>query len=405
MSRTKTGSVPSYRHHKARNLAVVTIDGHDYYLGPYGTQGSHKKYEALVRSWHERNDNPEVPTDQLLAPNDHPSINELILAYLKHVEKHYRANHGRNKEAGCVSDALGVVQACCYGPEPADAFRPKDLKKVREAMIAKKWSRGYINHQILRVKRMFAYATEEDLVPGSVYHGLLAIKGLRKGTPGVREAKKVKPVPVDHVKGVLKKAHKMLKAMLLFAWHTGARPGEVCALKPCHVDRSGKVWLYRVPADANKTDIHDQERTIYVGPRAQKILKPWLQYIHDNTYVFSPIREQQLRQEARAAARKTKPTPSEIRKKEERKNRVPKINKKPYYDTNTFRQAVVRLCDGAKVPRWSPNRLRHNAATRFRKKFGIEVTRILLGHSRVTTSEIYAEPNRAKAVNAILELG
>jgi integrase len=262
MPRTKTGSVPSYRHHRARNLAVVTVDGRDYYLGAYGSPDSHRKYEALVRSWRERQDNPEPLGGQLLVPNNRPTLNEVILAYLKRVEKHYRLNHGRNKEAGCVSDALVVLQGCGYGPEPADSFRPKDLKKVCEAMIAKKWSRGYINHQVIRLKRMFAYAAEEDMVPGSVYHALLAIKGLRKGTPGVREAKKVKPVPIDHVKAVLKKAHKMLKAMLLFAWHTGARPGEVCALKPCYLDTDDRVWLYRVPEDANKTEVHEQERTV-----------------------------------------------------------------------------------------------------------------------------------------------
>ncbi len=402
---TKTGSVPSYRHHKARDLAVVTIDGQDYYLGTYGSPDSHKKYEALVRSWRERQDNPEPPGNPFLVPNDRPTINELILGYLKHVERHYRPNHGRNKEAGCVSDALDVVQACGFGREPADAFRPRDLKKVREAMIAKEWSRGYINHQSIRIKRMFAFAVEEDLVPGSVYHAMLEIKGLRKGTPGVREARKVKPVPVEHVKPVLKKAQAMLKAMLLFAWHTGARPGEVCALKSCHLDREGKVWLYKVPPDANKTDIHEQERTVYVGPKGQKILMSWLEGIDPDEYVFSPIREQQLRQQARAAARKTKPTPSEIRKKEERKNRVPKLRKRDHYNPNAFRQAVVRLCDAAGVPRWSPNRLRHNAATRFRKKYGIEVARILLGHSRVSTSEIYAAPNAKKAIRAALDMG
>ncbi|MBI2808656.1 MAG: site-specific integrase [Planctomycetes bacterium] len=405
MSRTKSGTIPTYRHHKARNLAVVTVDGHDYYLGTYGSPDSHRRYEALVRSWRERQDDPEPSANQLLVPTDRPSVNELILAYLKFVKQHYKLYHGRNKEAACVSDALAAIQECGYGPEPADAFRPKDLKKVRDCMIAKNWSRGYLNHQVIRIKRMFAYAVEEDMVPGSVYHGLLAIKGLRKGTPGVREAGKVKPVPTDDVKAVLKKANRMIKAMVLFAWYTGARPGEVCALKPCYLDTGTRVWTFSVPPDSNKTDVHDQERTIYVGPKAQKVLKVWLKNIEPHEYVFSPIREAQLRQAARAAARKTKPTPSELRKKEERKRRLPKRCKRDHYDPNAFRQAVVRLCDAAGVSRWSPNRLRHNAGTRFRRKYGIEVARILLGHSRVSTSEIYAAPNAKKAMKAALDMG
>ena len=34
-------SPPSYRLHKARNCAVVTIDGQNHYLGAYGSPDSH----------------------------------------------------------------------------------------------------------------------------------------------------------------------------------------------------------------------------------------------------------------------------------------------------------------------------------------------------------------------------
>ena len=150
----------------------------------------------------------------------------MILVYLKYAAGHYQPNNGENKEAGCIDDALKVVQQCGYGREAADGFRPRDLKKVREAMIEKKWCRNYVNSQVNRIKRMFGYAAEEDLIPGTVYHSLLAVKGLRKGTPGVRESKKVRPVSVSHIKAVLNKAQPMLGAMVRFAYFTGARPGR-----------------------------------------------------------------------------------------------------------------------------------------------------------------------------------
>jgi len=295
MSRLRNGAIPTYRLHKARGCALVTIDGHDHYLGPFGSPSSKQKYAALIRTWQQRQEHSATEPLPPLAPNDHPTVNEIILVFLKHARAYYRPNHGDNPEAGCISDALAVLQQEGYGREPADAFRHRDLKKVREAMIAKRWSRNYINSQINRIKRMFAYAVKEDLVSGSVYHALLAIKGLRKGTPGVRETKKVRPVPCGHIKPVLAKAHAVLKAMLLFAYRTGARPGEVCALKPCHLDRTGKVWVYNVPPGANKTEHHDQERKVYVGPRAKKILKPWLDGIAPDDFVFSPVRAE-LRQ-------------------------------------------------------------------------------------------------------------
>ncbi len=47
----RTNLPPSYRFHKARNCAVVTIDGRNRYLGPYGSAESHEKYARLIAEW------------------------------------------------------------------------------------------------------------------------------------------------------------------------------------------------------------------------------------------------------------------------------------------------------------------------------------------------------------------
>ena len=54
MPRLRKGAIPSYRYHKARDCAVVTIDGHDHYLGPFGSPSSKQKYAALIRAWQQR---------------------------------------------------------------------------------------------------------------------------------------------------------------------------------------------------------------------------------------------------------------------------------------------------------------------------------------------------------------
>ena len=352
MPRPRKDGVPAYRRHKARNCAVVTIAGHDYYLGPYGSPSSKQKYASLIRAWQQRQEPGTVTAPEPLVPNDRPMVNELILVYLKYARDYYRPNHGENKEAGCISDALAVLQEQGYGREPADVFRPKDLKKVREAMVAKSWSRSYVNSQVNRVRRMFAHAVEEDLIPGTVYHALLAVKGLRKGTPGVREAKKVVRVAGEHIKAVLGKAHTVLKAMILFAYRTGARPGEVCALKPCHLDRTGKVWVYHVPPDANKTEHHDQERKVYIGPRAKKILVPWLEGISPEEHVFSPIRAEQLRQRARREARKTPLYPSHLKRLQVKRKLTPNALEAGPLRPDLFparRQASLQGREGAEL--------------------------------------------------------
>ena len=44
----KKSCPPSYRLHKARNCAVVTIAGKNHYLGPYGSEASKEKYARLI---------------------------------------------------------------------------------------------------------------------------------------------------------------------------------------------------------------------------------------------------------------------------------------------------------------------------------------------------------------------
>jgi site-specific recombinase XerD len=46
---------------------------------------------------------------------------------------------------------------------------------------------------------------------------------------------------------------------------------------------------------------------------------------------------------------------------------------------------------------WFPYQLRHNAATYLREQYGLEMARIILGHSSAVTTEIYAEVDYKKA--------
>jgi integrase len=57
------------------------------------------------------------------------------------------------------------------------------------------------------------------------------------------------------------------------------------------------------------------------------------------------------------------------------------------------------------VAAWSPLQLRHTAATRIRSRYGVEVARVILGHTRVETSQIYAERDLGKAAEVMREIG
>jgi len=54
---------------------------------------------------------------------------------------------------------------------------------------------------------------------------------------------------------------------------------------------------------------------------------------------------------------------------------------------------------------WSPKQLRHSRATYLRKIYGIEAAQVILGHSSLSTTEVYAEADFAKAREVMVEVG
>ena len=70
-------------------------------------------------------------------------------------------------------------------------------------MIGTGWSRKVINKQVGRLKQMFRWATENELVPPSLYYGLRAVAGLQRGRSDAPETDPVKPVPMEFVDAIL----------------------------------------------------------------------------------------------------------------------------------------------------------------------------------------------------------
>src|SRR5262249_4182403 len=75
------------------------------------------------------------------------------------------------------------------------------------------------------------------------------------------------------------------------------------------------------------------------------------------------------------------------------------------YGSKAYYHAVARSCARAVVPRWHPHQLRHSAATRFRKEFGLDVARTVLGHASPVVTEVYAERDVERALGAVAEVG
>jgi integrase len=180
---------------------------------------------------------------------------------------------------------------------------------------------------------------------------------------------------------------------------TGMRPGEVCMMRTCDLDVSGRVWTY-IPRE-HKTEHHGKGRVVYLGPKAQAILRPWLR-TDLNAYLFSA---REATDEYRAGQRRNRKTPMTPLQAARKRSRRPEVFPGDRYTTDSYRRSIAKACSRAGVPKWHPHQLRHNAGTWLRKEFGLDVARVILGHSSPVVTEVYAEVDREKAVAVMEKVG
>jgi integrase len=196
---------------------------------------------------------------------------------------------------------------------------------------------------------------------------------------------------------------------------TGMRPNEVMNMRPCDIEREGETWLYT--PFSHKTEHHGRSRLIYLGPRAQAVLTPFLDR-EPEAFLFSPAEAMEERRAEARASRKTPMTPSQAART---RKKNPAWQPGEQYDRKSYAYAVRRGCDRAFPPpaelkgearkqwrrehRWSPNQLRHSAATALRREFGIEAARVVLGHSTADTTVIYAARDEKAAAEIMSRVG
>lgn len=397
-------SPPAYRLHKARNCAVVTIDGHCHYLGAFGSTESHEKYARLIAGWHAEPARPISGVDR--ATSEDLSNNELMLRYWGHVEQYYRQGDRPTGEQPTIRAALWYLREL-YGLTPAAEFGPRALKIVRQAMIDAGLSRRVINEYVSRIRRMFRWAVENELLQVEVYQALATVPGLRFGRTIAREPDPIEPVADEHVEAVLPHVASQVVALIQLTRISGMRPSEVVSMRKAEIDMSGDVWIYTPASHKNRWRGH--QRHVPLGPRAQQVLEPFLAR-PDDAFLFSPQEAEAERNAKRRNARKSPMTPSQsTRRRKKARQRAPRDR----YDRISYRRAVKygiakanRLReDDAKIPDWCPLQLRHSRATEVRKQYGLDGCQYILGHKNAQVSEIYSERDLGFAVQIARESG
>ena len=343
-------AIPSYLLHKRSGQARVRIDGRDFLLGRYGSDESRIRYGELIAKF-----GSGVPVDPFAAGSNRgtyrgtasddpgPSIAELIVAFLIHVERHYVKDGAPTTEQWLIRSAVKPLRAL-YGLSPASQFGPLALKMVRTKLVESGIVRNSVNASIGRIRRMFRFGVANEIVPVEVLTRLEAVSPLLAGRTEARDLPPRHAVDQADIDAVHERVSPLVRDLIDVQLLTGSRSGELLALTTSMIDRTGEVWKSKL-AD-HKCQHKGKSRTLFFGPRAQLILAKYLSADPD----------------------------------------------KPLFKMTVcaYCRAITRVCDKFEISHWSPHWLRHSCATRIREQLGIENVQSLLGHSTAEMSRHYS---------------
>lgn len=347
-------TVPGYWLHKPSGQARSRIAGRDVYLGVYDSPESRRRYGELVAQ-------AVAGLIAVSAATSHPSdsvpelsTNELLVAFLTWARDHYRKPDGRQTdEWHCLTSALGPL-AALYGHTPANQLGPLALKAVRQAMVAKGWCRTYVNKSVGRIRRVFRWGVENELVEPAVLQKLEAVAPLLAGRTEAPDHPRRHALSQAQLDAVRALVTPLVRDLIDLQLLTGARSGELLGLTTGAINRSDAVWF--ADLQDHKSAHRGRTRRLYFGPQAQAILQRH----------FPPDPAQHIFSITR----------------------------------NAYGKAVAAASLKAGGPRWSPHWLRHTAAARLRDELGLETAQAILGHARADMTEHYAGLTHERARKA-----
>ena len=294
------------------------------------------------------------------------------------------------------------------------------LKAVRQRMIELGWCRNVVNRSVGRLKYVFKWTVSQELIPPTVHQSLAAVEGLKKGKSEARETKKIKPVAEAHIDAVLAVVSPTIKAMIELQLLTGMRSIELCIMRACDIDTSDdNLWAYR--PQFHKTGHHGHDREVYLGARAREIIRP-LMTTDLQRYLFSP-KDAEAWRHAQAKTHR--------RLNQKRNPRKTEREVRDRYDRDSYGRAIAYGCKKADmkareerrkklaaagidltpeqdlpiVPQWHPHQLRHNAGARFRRDYGLETAKCLLGQKTLDAAQLYAEQDVQRARQIMAQVG
>jgi len=278
------------------------------------------------------------------------TLDHVCALFMQHAETYYRRADGSpTREAVNCGLALRSLRGL-YGKRPVDDLSYADVLAARDELVAAGLNRTTINQRVGIWRRCIGWALENRHCSVQTKSDVWALGSMKRGRCPAPEGDPVGPVAHRHVKTALAFMPPNLRAMVRVQELCGARPAEMCDMRTRDVSEGRGVGVYRPPR--HKTEHKGGVRVIVLGPRAMRVLRPWLRADEPDANVFHPER----------------------------------AGGGPEWDANGYGKAVRYALKAAKkagktVEEWSPNQLRHSCGTRVRRKFGPMAASSVLGHS------------------------
>jgi integrase len=396
--------VPSLRHHKARGLAVVTLGGKDFYCGKFGSRQSRLEYDRLVSEW------LAAGRPQAIDAAQGFTMAELLVRYMQFAKGYYLPP---SREIEGITLALRPLKEQ-YAHTLASDFGPLSLRAVRDGWVKAGLARRHVNSRVGKIRRLFKFAVSHELVSPSVLDGLRAVEPLTLGHTTAVESPPREAVDEAVFLATLPHLSPTIRAMLELMWWTGARPSEVCAMRSADVGRSNNPWVYQ--PRRHKTAHLGHTRCLFLGPQAQRVLKPWLredgaEFVFQPREVVADQRQKWMKDHrtaatrARAAANKRRAAAEARRAKTGSSRPASHREAGEQYTPQRIANAVRRACIKHKIERWTPYMIRHATATRIEQKTDADTARKVMGQRSLAVTQRYIHGDAKAAALAMSTLG
>lgn len=323
------------------------------------------------------------------------SLRDIYKFFQSHAKAYYRRADGTPTGESNTIDQAMAPMLDLFGDLPVGELNQASLESARCKMVRDDLSISTINGYVRKIRHVWKWFANKGYVSPSTWHAMCTVSALKPGRAldeggaalSPRSTEPITAVPEAFVLETCEHLPLTLKSMVMVQFFTGCRSTELCIMRPTDIDTSGAIWRYT--PQRHKTQHHGKSREVAIGPQAQAWLRPILsRCLRIDEYLFKPADAWRERFAEKNA------------------DYVPEAPRGgDLFDRTTYARAIARVCKEHGIPHWHPNQLRHAAGTRARKEFGIEAASALLGHSKLSTTEIYAKMQLERADQAAAAIG